>query len=183
MRFLISLLAITALAGCSETAAPTSADLQLSGSSYESASTSRSNTRAKLLAVYNTQLRAEEEVPHISDSEASGHAQIKIYDDGTIEWMVKVNNKMGEAMFMGHIHEQTSANGTGPIRQWLIPPTAPVPPATSAALPNLTDRHLDFRNSAVNADLATKIMEDPARYYVNIHSRAQPAGAIRGQLQ
>src|SRR5690606_5546521 len=35
----------------------------------------------------------------------------------------------------------------------------------------------------VTADLAAALLANPGGYYVNVHTRAQPGGAIRGQLQ
>jgi hypothetical protein len=34
----------------------------------------------------------------------------------------------------------------------------------------------------ITADLATALLGNPAGYYVNVHTRGQPGGAIRGQL-
>ena len=34
----------------------------------------------------------------------------------------------------------------------------------------------------IDADLAAAILGSPGSYYVNVHTRAQPTGAIRGQL-
>jgi hypothetical protein len=36
--------------------------------------------------------------------------------------------------------------------------------------------------AAVTMDLAMKLMDNPAGYYVNVHNAAYPGGAIRGQL-
>lgn len=36
--------------------------------------------------------------------------------------------------------------------------------------------------AAVTMDLAMKLMDNPAAYYVNVHNAAFPNGAIRGQL-
>ncbi|CAN5753972.1 hypothetical protein BH23GEM6_BH23GEM6_13270 [soil metagenome] len=170
MRYLIPLLAVATLIGCAETAVPTSTDLHISGSAHEAALMNRGTARAKLVGVFNTQLRAAEEVPHTSSSEAIGHTQIKIYDDGTIEWMVKVNNRKSEQITAGHIHAGRVGQA-GPVVQLLFSP------------PARTDRQIDIRSSAMNADLASRILADPAAFYINVHSVAEPLGAIRGQLR
>ena len=123
----------------------------------------------KLVAVFNTQLRAENEVtPTPSTSVAWGSAQIKVYDDGMIAWKVKIHNPAGETFTAGHIHEG-SATGTGPVRQGLF--SGPT-----------TDTQLDLRGSVMNAALASELVADPANYYVNFHTTTNPPGAIRGQL-
>jgi len=35
----------------------------------------------------------------------------------------------------------------------------------------------------IAADLSSALLENPDGYYVNVHTRTQPQGAIRGQLQ
>ena len=122
----------------------------------------------KLVAVFNTQLRAENETTP-STSAAWGSAQIKVYDDGVIAWKVQIHNPARETFTAGHIH--VGAEGDpGPTVQDLFtgPPT--------------TDRHLVLRGSATNAALASALVANPANYYVNFHTTANRPGAIRGQL-
>lgn len=57
------------------------------------------------LCVLNTKLVPEEEVPHVSTSEAKGQAHIKLFADGTVEFKVHILNRAGEAFWGGHIHE------------------------------------------------------------------------------
>src|SRR5919198_1463998 len=65
------------------------------------------------MCVLNTQLRAENETTG-STSTATGHAQIKVRNDGTIEWNVFILNPNAETFFAGHIH-QAPAGSPGPI--------------------------------------------------------------------
>ena len=133
--------------------------------------------------VFNTQLRGELESP-ISTSESKGHAQIKVFQDGTIESVVIINNKGGETVRFGHIHHLNPASATGPVIWWLTSPT----------LTNLmlTDRHLDFRQQAAfvanthfatHEDAVAALLADPSSFYVNFHSDAFTGGFARGFLR
>lgn len=132
--------------------------------------------------VYNTQLRAELEVP-TSTSDSKGHAQIKVYRDGTIESMVIINNKGDESVRFGHIHHVNTGSTTGPVIWWLSSPVG-----TDL---NLTDRHIDIRQLGIfvaNAHYATHedalaaLLANPSEFYVNFHSDAFPGGFARGFL-
>ena len=121
----------------------------------------------QLVAVFNTQLRAENETTS-STSQASGHTQIKVYESGLIEWKVKIHNPAGETFTAGHIH-RAPAGSPGPVVQPLF--SGPT-----------TDTHLDIRGSVTNPALARALIADPANYYVNFHTLTNGPGAIRAQL-
>ena len=130
------------------------------------------------MCVQNTQLRPENEVrTGTADpvtSTAKGHAQIKVRNDGTIEYKVFILNKAGEEFRAGHIHEALVTDN-GPVRVHLFGGST-------------TDKHIRLRGelpaSATTsatfapADICTK----PAEHYVNFHTADDPQGAIRGQL-
>ena len=132
--------------------------------------------------VYNTQMRSDIEVPAcVSDSK--GHAQIKIFQDGTIESQVIIENKSDESIRFWHIHHLAAGAATGPIIWWLTTPVG------KNLL--LTDRHIDMRQAGVfvpNPDFAsadaalTALLDDPGSFYVNFHSNHCPAGVARGFL-
>ena len=122
----------------------------------------------KLVAVFNTQLRAEHETTP-STSVAWGAAQIKVYDNGVIAWKVKFHNSAGEEFSAGPIHE-APAGDPGPVSQGLFGG-----PATGT-------KHLDFRGAVSKPTLATALVANPGNYYVNFHTRDNGMGAIRGQL-
>jgi hypothetical protein len=104
---------------------------------------------------------------HIST--ASGHAQIKVRNDGTIEWNVFVLNPAGETFIAGHIH-RAPAGVAGPVVQ---------PLHMSGAT---TDMQIRDVGEASNPTLGSAICADPSAYYVNYHTTTFPGGAIRGQL-
>jgi hypothetical protein len=140
--------------------------------------------------LFNTQLRAEDEIP-ITTSESKGHSHLALRADGTIESHVRINNKGGEAVRFCHIHWINPAApvaGTGPIIWWLSP--------TGQQL-KITDSQVDFRQDADYVNNAkfgadTHENDEAARayflahlseFYVNCHSDAFPPGFIRGNVQ
>ena len=121
--------------------------------------------------VFNTQLSPENEVRPANttdpvDSVASGHAQIKVRNDGTIEFKVFVLNPAGELFRVGHIHGPAAAGSNAGVlvdtTMTLMGEGAPVATAP--------------------ADIAARICANPELYYVNFHTAVDPQGAIRGQL-
>jgi hypothetical protein len=120
------------------------------------------------MCVFNTQLLARNETTG-STSTASGHAQIKVRNDGTIEWNVFVLNPDGETFVAGHIH-LAPAGVAGPVVQTLH---------TSGATP---DKQIVDTGEASNPALGEAICANPSNYYVNYHTTAFPGGAVRGQL-
>lgn len=165
MRGFIPVLAVLAFAACADPA-PTN----VTQSEENSVAFSRRN---KPDAVFHTQLRAENEPNGASTSESKGHAKVRILEDGTIEFVLRLNNKSDETFIQAHIHK-APAGVNGPIH-WdfflLADPslTGPHPSLRGVASP---------RAAAVLADL----LANPDQYYVNVHSSNFPGGAVRGQL-
>ena len=131
------------------------------------------------MCVQNTQLRPENEfrLPGTTDpvtSTAKGHAQIKVRNDGTIEYKIFILNKAGEEFRAGHIHE-APAGANGPVRVTLFEGST-------------TDKQIRLRgeipaSDATSANFApADVCNNPAGHYVNFHTVADPQGAVRGQL-
>ena len=145
------------------------------------------------MCVLNTQLRPGNEVRPAGssdpvDSTAKGHAQIKVRNDGTLEYKVFILNKAGERFSAGHIHAAPAGQNAGVWQDLFVPPA----PATDA-------RHIRQRGEIpARADSPATpqdesfaaLCENPAGFYVNYHTVANPdrglpgdpAGAVRGQL-
>ena len=162
MRTLAPLVLALVLASCGE---PTTTRAVAAGT----ASFARGDQQRAPLAVYTTQLRAEDELPAPSGSKAWGFAQVKVKPNGVVEWTVRVHNPAREAFRAGHVHVVDQANGTGPVVLTLLSGT-------------YTDRRFEVSGTATNATLASALLADPDDYYVNLHTTAFPAGAIRGNL-
>ena len=121
------------------------------------------------MCVQNTQLAAENETTG-STSTATGHAQIKVRNDGTIEWNVFVLNPDGENFIAGHVH-RAPAGVPGPV----VLPLHTTGPTTDQQI-------RDTGESATAGTLGEAICANPSNYYVNYHTTPFPGGAIRGQL-
>ena len=121
--------------------------------------------------VHSTRLVAANETTG-STSTAKGHAQIKVRNDGTVEWKVFILNRAGETFVAGHIH-------LGPAG---VAGAVVLPLHTAGAT---TARHIRDRGESstpTSITLGAAICANPSAYYVNYHTTAFPGGAIRGQL-
>jgi hypothetical protein len=123
-----------------------------------------------VICVLHAKLAAKNETTG-STSTAKGHTLIKVRNDGTIEFKTKIKNDDGETFTAAHIH-QAPVGVEGPAVELLFGG-----PPTSAG---------HIKQSGVAAPLANTTGADlcanPSAYYVNYHTTAFPAGAIRGQL-
>jgi hypothetical protein len=123
-----------------------------------------------VMCVLHAKLTAKSETTG-STSTATGHTQIKVRANGTIEFKTQILNKNGETYVAGHIH-LAPAGIAGPIVVPLF------------ASPGTTARHI--RQSGVATPNAgttgAALCTNPSAYYVNYHTTAFPGGAIRGQL-
>jgi hypothetical protein len=120
------------------------------------------------MCVANTQLRAQNEVPPTT-SIASGQTQIKVRNDGTIEFKTHLSNPGQETFIAGHIHAAPlGVNGAIIQAIFVGGPTS--------------DREISQKGEVSNAALGQAICANPDAFYVNYHSTEHPGGAIRGQL-
>jgi hypothetical protein len=135
---------------------------------------------AATACVFTTQLRPENEVlptppadpDQVITSVASGHSQVKIRTDGTLELRTFIRNPAGETFVAGHVHGEALAGANAPV---VVPLFASEGDA-SAQIRQVTEL-------AIDETLAARICEAPERFYVNYHTTLDPGGAIRGQLR
>jgi CHRD domain len=132
------------------------------------------NASSNAPVVFNTQLRPDNEVRTTAEdpvqSTARGPAQIKLFADNTLEFKITVQNPAGETFILGHIH-QAPVGVNGPIVVNLL--------GTISESGTL----LKFEGTRdVPADIAAALRENPAGFYVNLHTTIDPTGAMRGQL-
>ncbi len=119
---------------------------------------------------FSTTLTGSAEVPGPGDPDASGTAFLTLNQgQGEVCFSLTWENIDG-AVFAAHIHE-APVGVAGPIV---------VPLFMDASLPGTGS--LSDCVTGVSEELIKDIRQNPAEYYVNIHSTVFPAGAIRGQL-
>ena len=107
-------------------------------------------------------LTGEQEVPGPGDPNGRGEAEVKVFA-AKVCYTLKV--KRIKPATGAHIHKGRRGEA-GPV---VVPLKAPTDGFSKGC-------------EEISRKLSRKLREHPARYYVNVHNRPYPAGAIRGQL-
>jgi hypothetical protein len=115
------------------------------------------------VTVLRAELTGEEEVPP-GDPDGSGSATIIVIPSTNTICYVLTAEDIAPATD-AHIHE-APPGVAGPVVLPLEPPTSGVSGGCTQADPALV----------------SELQENPENYYVNVHNREYPEGAIRGQL-
>lgn len=138
--------------------------------------------------VFTVQLKASNEVPSVSGAEANaaGTAVITFnttkdssgaITGATVDFNVSMSGfPNGSSAILSHIHPG-AAGTTGPV---LV--NTGLTAGAAIAMPNGTGS-FSFTGVPVSADNATQILAAPQNFYFNVHTPANPSGAIRGQLR
>jgi len=106
------------------------------------------------------------EAPGPGDPDGTGSAVITLNQGrGKVCWEISVSNITLPAI-AAHIHA-APAGAPGPV---VVPLSAPDASGVSRGY------------TSADSALIKAIRQDPAAYYVNVHTRDIPAGAVRGQL-
>ena len=107
-----------------------------------------------------------EEVPNPGDPDGMGTSTVTLNSDsGQASFTINVSNITLPAA-AAHIHEGARGVAGGVV----VPLTAPDANGTATG------------TAAVDAALLQRMMDNPAGFYVNVHTTDFPAGAVRGQL-
>ncbi|MGH2540515.1 MAG: CHRD domain-containing protein [Actinomycetota bacterium] len=113
----------------------------------------------------------DQEVPGPGDANGTGTANLNL-DVATERVCFDLDWQRIGRPFAAHIHKGRPGVA-GPIRVTLFAASRPLP-GTIRAVSGCV-RHVD-------PGLIQKIIDNPQRYYVNVHNKTYPAGAIRGDL-
>ena len=125
-----------------------------------------------VMCVLHAKLTAKNETTG-STSTATGHTQIKVRNDGRIQFKTTILNPSGETFVAGHIH-LAPVGVAGPVVVPLF--VSPSPPTAARQIK---------QNGVATPNAGTTgagLCANPSAYYVNYHTTAFLGGAIRGQL-
>lgn len=137
--------------------------------------------------VFVADLKTSNEVPPISNAEASGSGKATVTFDLTRSAAGAITAAKAKfdvtlsgfptttAITLGHIHKAVAGANGGVAVGFKTDAPNPI---------NLTTGSGTIAKADITVDpaLAQQIIDDPAGYYVNIHSAANPGGVVRGQL-
>jgi hypothetical protein len=113
-------------------------------------------------ATLEASLTGEKEVPGPGDKDGRGEADVKVYKAKVCYELEAERIKPATA---AHIH-RGGPSVAGPI---VVELKAPTDGSSEGC-------------TAISKKLSKKLREHPSHYYVNVHNRPYPDGAIRGQL-
>jgi hypothetical protein len=116
--------------------------------------------------VYVAELTGDAEVPGPGDPSGSGFVEISIdVAEGQLCWNLLVD--LGEAAVAAHVHEGDAGTAGSVV--------------VTLGTPDENGESNDC-TSGLDSALLQSIVDDPAGFYVNVHTDTYPDGAIRGQL-
>jgi hypothetical protein len=141
------------------------------------------------VVVFRATLLSSEEVPAVTNEEAGARGNVIItfhlqrdssnnISGASVDFLVNLNSFPTSATWhLAHIHE--GAQGVaGPVRvNTGISPTTAIP-LTTGSVTGQTFTGIQVTNVA----LINSIIANPAGFYFNAHTLANPTGAVRGQL-
>jgi hypothetical protein len=129
------------------------------------------------IIVFTAQLLPGNETPPVTNADANASGSVIVTLDtgnNTARFDVSVNGLGSSNVILAHIHEGP-AGVAGPIRvdSGITPPGLTVVNGSVA-----------FTRSGltVPADVAQRLVANPAGFYFNVHTNLNPGGAVRGQL-
>jgi hypothetical protein len=121
------------------------------------------------LEVYTANLSGANELPTAINTTATGHAVVTILGDSLISWEVVIDSPI-DSITLGHIHRFNRDTGFGGVVQNFGPPPTGLDFTGTATI-----------GSATPVDSVFDIIRD-GRAYVNIHTKVNGGGEIRGNL-
>ena len=142
--------------------------------------------------VYTAQLTAANEVPPITGAEANARGDVTItinavrdangvITGGTASFVINMSNfPANTTAIAAHIHEGAPGIAGG-VRIGVTPITASAPiTMANGSATNVTYNAVEM--NAAGAAAANAMITNPNGFYFNVHTPANPGGAIRGPL-
>jgi hypothetical protein len=117
----------------------------------------------------------------VINSVARATGQVRLLEDGRVEFAFTVDNPDREQFVAGHIHEAPAGSNGGIVVGFFGPPTQP-PLSTPLSDATIELTGVGDFNVAEAAALVERIRTTPENFYLNLHTVVEPAGATRGQL-
>ena len=137
--------------------------------------------------VFSAQLLASNEVPPVTNADVNGRGTATITFNvprdtagvpsgaGNVTFTVQLSGfPAGTAAIAAHIHPGATGQNGGALVTTGLSAAAPILLSDGTANLSLT--------ATVTQTDATNIYNNPAGYYFNVHTPANPGGAVRGQL-
>jgi hypothetical protein len=137
--------------------------------------------------VFTADLKASNEVPPISNAEANATGQATLTMNTTRDSAGAINSATidvsvtfagfpaGTSITVAHIHQAAAGVAGGVVVNTL-------PSAGEVTFPNGSGSFVRGGFPVSPVDLANQIINNPAGFYWNAHTAANPGGAVRGQL-
>jgi|SRR6185312_14074623 hypothetical protein len=129
------------------------------------------------LEIYTAQLNGANEAPTAVTTTATGHAVVTILGN-IVTWQVDVDSPI-DSLIAGHIHRHAADSVAGNVRVDFKPGSAWSAAATGQGVTGTVA--LGDTTLAAPGDSMLAIIRE-GRSYVNLHTRANPGGEIRGTL-
>ena len=126
------------------------------------------------LEVYTANLTGANERPTAVTTTATGHAIVTILGDSLITWEVIIDSPI-DSITLGHIHRFNPDTGFGGVVVQLAPAPTGLDFTGTATIGS------GARGAAGIVDSSFAIIRD-GRAYVNIHTKVNGGGEIRGNL-
>jgi hypothetical protein len=136
--------------------------------------------------VFQANLTTGAELHDVVDSNATGHATFRVTEQG-LAFTLK-GNRLSGPVWGAHIHGAAGPDANAGILVGLCgaPPPAPAPECTMTKPGKLrvesTITHDTLAAWGITADELMHLMQS-GMAYVNVHTDANPAGEVRGQVR